>query len=71
MWADLPVHGPDDGRAESHPGDKADVEVFLQYQRLQAGAEEEERREEVTVPGRSGSVADKVDQQSGGEQQPL
>lgn len=71
MWADLPVHGPDDGRAEPHPRDKADVEVLLQYQRLQAGAEEEERGEEVTVPGRSSSIADKVDQQPGEEPQPL
>ena len=59
----LPVHSPDDGRLDAHAADEADVEVLVQHQGLQAGADEQQRRVEVTLPFRGLLVIHEVDEQ--------
>lgn len=59
----LSVDGPDDGRLEPHPRHKADVEVLVQDQRLQAGREEEEAGVEEALPAGGALVVDKVNEQ--------
>ena len=59
----LPVHGPDDGSLDAHAADEADVEVLVQHQGLQAGADEQQRRVEVTLPFRGLLVVHEVDEQ--------
>lgn len=69
-WAapHLPVHGPNDSRLDAHAADEADVEVLMQHQGLQAGADEQQRRVEVTLPVRGLLVVHEVDEQPAGQQ---
>lgn len=59
----LPVDSSDDGSAQTHACDKADMKVPLQDERLHRGTYEEQSCVEVTLPGGSTGVVDKADQQ--------
>lgn len=67
----LSVDGPDDGGLEPHPRHKADVEVLVQDQRLQAGREEEEAGVEEAMPGGGAFVIDEVNEQPRKEEEAL
>lgn len=60
----LPIDGPDDGGLDPHAADEADVEILVQHEGLEAGADEQQHRVEVAVPVRGRLVVHKVDEQS-------
>lgn len=61
----LSVDGANHGSLQTHPRHKADVEVLVEDQRLQAGADEEESCVEVALPTGGVLVVYKLDQQPG------
>lgn len=65
----LPVHGSNNGSAQTHACDEADVKVLLEDERLHTGTQEQQCRVEETVPGWGTGVIDKQDQESGWDQE--
>lgn len=66
--AHLPVHSPDDGGLDPHAADEADVEVLVQHEGLQAGADKQQRRVEVALPVWGLPVVHEADEQPVGQQ---
>lgn len=59
----LPVDGTDDSGLDPHAADEADVEVLVQHESLEAGAEEQDHSVEVALPVRGLLIIHKVDEQ--------
>lgn len=64
----LPVDSSDDGGAQTHAWDKADVKVLLENEWLYTGTYEEQSGVEVSLPGWGIGVIDEADQQPGRDQ---
>lgn len=61
----LPVDSSNDGGAQTHACDEANVKVPLEDERLHTGTDKEQSSVEETMPGGGVGVVDKRDQQPG------
>lgn len=61
----LPVDSSNNGSAQTHACDEANMKVLLEDERLHTGTYEEQSSVEEAMPGGGAGVVDKGDQQPG------